>query len=218
MPLIQALHRAQIALGDRLGQVIHTTAADAQPLSLPSERQLGWTVKHRCALSPPLSERALYKKSCSKAGWPILACRACRSIGARRIPAVGRTPRRPVRSTAWSSRKVDADDAVWWIPPESARPMPAKPAVSSRGATCCANTMAREVVAGQRGKHPRWVFPAEHGEAHTRFNNHGFRKARERAAIPCRWHDLRHTFGERCAAVGCPGITARPCRGITSTM
>lgn len=37
-----------------------------------------------------------------------------------------------------------------------------------------------------------------------RFNKHGWRNARDRAGLMIRFHDLRHTFGGRAAAVGIP--------------
>lgn len=37
-----------------------------------------------------------------------------------------------------------------------------------------------------------------------RVNNHGWRTAIKAAGLPIRFHDLRHTFGERAADAGIP--------------
>ena len=64
------------------------------------------------------------------------------------------------------------------------------------------NHIARKVVEGERGKHPRIVFTYK-GERLNRVRNHAWKKARDRAGLPqVRVHDLRHTFGHRLRAVG----------------
>ena len=63
------------------------------------------------------------------------------------------------------------------------------------------NRIARGVLDSQRGKHPDFVFTYE-GHPLSRLNNHAFRKARQRAGLPVRVHDLRHTFGHRLRAAG----------------
>ena len=64
------------------------------------------------------------------------------------------------------------------------------------------NRIARNVVEGERGKHPRVVF-TYHGERLSRVRNHAWKKARDRAGLPqVRVHDLRHTFGHRLRTAG----------------
>lgn len=78
------------------------------------------------------------------------------------------------------------------------------------------NSVAKNVIEGQRGLHPHWVFPVE-GKPVARMLQRAWRQARSRAAI--RWHeakqepppngfasirvhDLKHTFGHRLEAAG----------------
>ncbi len=63
------------------------------------------------------------------------------------------------------------------------------------------NRIARGVLESQRGNHLDYVFTYD-GRPLTRLNNHAFRKARQRAGLPVRVHDLRHTFGHRLRAAG----------------
>ncbi len=64
------------------------------------------------------------------------------------------------------------------------------------------NRIARKVVEGERGKHPRFVFTYR-GERLTSVRNHAWKRARDRAGLPLvRVHDLRHTFGHRLRAAG----------------
>ena len=63
------------------------------------------------------------------------------------------------------------------------------------------NGIARGVLESQRGKHPDYVLTYD-GHPLKRLNNHAFRKARKRAGLPVRVHDLRHTFGHRLRAAG----------------
>ena len=56
------------------------------------------------------------------------------------------------------------------------------------------NSLAQDIVAKQKGKHPIYVFTYQ-GEPVSRCNNHAWRKALIRARIKdFRWHDLRHTW------------------------
>lgn len=74
------------------------------------------------------------------------------------------------------------------------------------------NSIARSIVEEQRGKDRRRVFTyrprvkegAEPKPARGtgKINNSAWKKARERAGVPCRVHDLRHTFTRRLRAAG----------------
>lgn len=94
--------------------------------------------------------------------------------------------------------------AVWWVPPEVRKGNSRKERSAQKGRDLICNAMARSILEGQRGNGDEYVFPGPGGGRMQRFNNHGFRNARERAGLPLRWHDLRHTFGERAAAAGVP--------------
>ncbi len=74
------------------------------------------------------------------------------------------------------------------------------------------NSVAREVIEAQRGKHDVWVFPYK-GNRVTRMYNSAWKSARKRAASKyegkapwgfrnVRVHDLKHTFGRRLRAAG----------------
>ncbi|MEM7704833.1 MAG: site-specific integrase [Pseudomonadota bacterium] len=64
------------------------------------------------------------------------------------------------------------------------------------------NTLAREVVEEQRGKHPEFVFTYQ-GRPTLKLLNSSWKSARIRAGLPdLRVHDLRHTFGHRLRAAG----------------
>ncbi len=63
------------------------------------------------------------------------------------------------------------------------------------------NNIARAVVERQRGKNPAWVFTYR-GSPTQHMLNQGWRKARERAGLLVRVHDLKHTFGRRLRAAG----------------
>ncbi|MBF0255062.1 MAG: tyrosine-type recombinase/integrase [Gammaproteobacteria bacterium] len=60
------------------------------------------------------------------------------------------------------------------------------------------------MIDGQRENCSEWVFPTTHGGRTERINNSGWRRARDRAGLNIRLHDLRHTFGGRAAAAGIP--------------
>lgn len=85
----------------------------------------------------------------------------------------------------WS--RIDLRRKVAWV---AGTQVKAKRAIGSP-----LNDQAMAVLATQKGKHPRWVFPNDEGEPYDRGNNHGFKAAQRRARIaPLRWHDLRHTW------------------------
>lgn len=94
--------------------------------------------------------------------------------------------------------------AVWWVPPEVRKGNARRERSEQEGRYLVCNAMERSMLDTQRGNGSEYVFPGPAGDRVGRFNNHGFRSARERAGLPIRWHDLRHTFGERAAAAGIP--------------
>lgn len=64
------------------------------------------------------------------------------------------------------------------------------------------NETVREVIEGERGKHPTHVFSFK-GRPLSRMLSTGWRRAREKAKLPeVRVHDLKHTFGRRLRAAG----------------
>ncbi|HHS3013012.1 site-specific integrase [Legionella pneumophila serogroup 1] len=64
------------------------------------------------------------------------------------------------------------------------------------------NETVREVIDGERGKHPTHVFSFK-GRPLSRMLSTGWRQAREKAKLPeVRVHDLKHTFGRRLRAAG----------------
>ncbi|WP_241533004.1 tyrosine-type recombinase/integrase [Legionella pneumophila] len=64
------------------------------------------------------------------------------------------------------------------------------------------NETVREVIEGERGKHPTHVFSFK-GRPLSRMLSTGWRQAREKAKLPeVRVHDLKHTFGRRLRAAG----------------
>lgn len=91
--------------------------------------------------------------------------------------------------------------AVWWIPPAVRKGSARKTARDQEGRYLVCNRMARSILESQ-SKKGHTVFPGPKGDPVERFNNTGFRNARKAANIPCRFHDLRHTFGARLAAAG----------------
>lgn len=94
--------------------------------------------------------------------------------------------------------------AVWWIPP-AVRKGSSKVAASDQdGRYLIANATARSVIEGQEGRHEELVFPSSRGNQILRWNNGPWRRALRKAGISCRFHDLRHTFGERMGAAGVP--------------
>ncbi|HFS5637765.1 TPA: tyrosine-type recombinase/integrase [Legionella pneumophila] len=64
------------------------------------------------------------------------------------------------------------------------------------------NETVREVIEGERGKHPTHVFSYK-GRPLSRMLSTGWRQAREKAKLAeVRVHDLKHTFGRRLRASG----------------
>lgn len=64
------------------------------------------------------------------------------------------------------------------------------------------NETVREVIEGERGKHPTHVFSFK-GRPLSRMLSTGWRQAREKAKLhEVRVHDLKHTFGRRLRAAG----------------
>lgn len=63
------------------------------------------------------------------------------------------------------------------------------------------NRVARAVLDSVCNEHPEYVFTYE-GERLARMNNSAWKRARRRAGLPVRVHDLRHTFGHRLRAAG----------------
>ncbi|HEN5573999.1 TPA: site-specific integrase [Legionella pneumophila] len=64
------------------------------------------------------------------------------------------------------------------------------------------NETVREVIEGERGKHPTHVFSYK-GRPLSRMLSTGWRQAREKAKLAeVRVHDLKHTFGRRLRAAG----------------
>ena len=79
-----------------------------------------------------------------------------------------------------------------------------KSASEHEGRYLVANRTARALIEKQRGNGCEWVFCGRSGRRLQRFNTTAWRKARGRAGLNVRWHDLRHTYGERLAAAGVP--------------
>jgi integrase len=95
--------------------------------------------------------------------------------------------------------------SVWWIPPEIRKASAKKTASQQDGRFMICNRAARTVIDRQRGQDSEWVFPSIKGEGGMyRVNNHGWKTAIKAAGLPIRFHDLRHTFGERAADAGIP--------------
>lgn len=94
--------------------------------------------------------------------------------------------------------------ACWWIPPDVRKANARRSTSQQEGRFLVANAMARSVIAAQ-SRAGDWVFPSpKTGEAMFRANNHGWRTACRAAGLELRFHDLRHTFGERLATAGVP--------------
>lgn len=83
--------------------------------------------------------------------------------------------------------RVDLQRRVAWVKGSMAK--------GKRAIGAPLNRDALAILEGQQGKDKRWVFPNEEGQPWNRANNHGFKAAQRRAAIPpLTWHDLRHTW------------------------
>ena len=96
------------------------------------------------------------------------------------------------------------DRSVWWIPPEIRKSSSKKKASEQDGRYLICNRSARVIIERQRGLDDEWVFPSPKGGNLYRVNNHGWRTACKAAGLAIRFHDLRHTFGERAADAGIP--------------
>jgi integrase len=94
--------------------------------------------------------------------------------------------------------------SVWWIPPIVRKGSAKSAASEQEGRYLIANATARSVIEGQKGTHKDLVFPGRHGRQVQRWNNSAWRLALKKARIVCRFHDLRHTFGERLGVAGVP--------------
>lgn len=93
---------------------------------------------------------------------------------------------------------------AWWIPPEIRKGSAKKTASQQEGRFIVCNRAARSVITHQ----PRtsaYVFQTIRGDGGMyRVNNHGWRSACKAVELPIRFHDLRHTFGQRAADAGIP--------------
>ncbi len=77
------------------------------------------------------------------------------------------------------------------------------------------NSAARRIVEERRGVHPEYIFSWK-GKRLSRISNTSWKKAKVRAGLPIRFHDLRHTFGHRLRAVGAPLEDRKALMGHTS--
>lgn len=85
------------------------------------------------------------------------------------------------------------------------------------------NSVARSIIEEQRGKHRKRVFtyrprgrkgePPKPARGTGKINNTAWKKARDRAGVPCRVHDLRHTFTRRLRAAGVSNETRKALLG-----
>jgi len=100
--------------------------------------------------------------------------------------------------------------SCWWIPPEIRKQSSRTKASERAGRFLVCNSAARSVIQAQAGQDAAWVFPSPEldkdgaSKGLYRINNHGWRTACKAAALPIRFHDLRHTFGMRTADAGIP--------------
>jgi integrase len=112
-----------------------------------------------------------------------------------------------IRLLTW--KQVDMARGVCWFEADEMK--------AGRTHTVPLNRPALLVLAAQKGKHKKWVFPVEGwrkdatGEwVHTveptgKVSNHAWRKACERAGVPwLRFHDLRHTWASWHVQAGTP--------------
>ncbi len=112
-----------------------------------------------------------------------------------------------ITTLRWDQQRDDQDLpewSIWWIPPEIRKGNSRKTPSQQNGRYLVANRAARIAIERQRGKSDEWVFPSPKGGALYRVNNHGWRTATSAAGLDIRFHDLRHTFGERAADAGIP--------------
>jgi integrase len=103
--------------------------------------------------------------------------------------------RRNVTHLEWS--QTDLKRRAAWIHPDQAK---------AKKAICVPlSPAAMDVLLGQRGKHPVWVFPYRSGPV-TQVATRAWREAVQKAGIEngFRWHDLRHTWASWHAQEGTP--------------
>jgi len=77
------------------------------------------------------------------------------------------------------------------------------------------NSVARRIVEERRGVHPEYLFSWK-GKRLSRISNSSWKKAKARAGLPIRFHDLRHTFGHKLRAVGATVEDRKALMGHTS--
>ncbi len=114
-----------------------------------------------------------------------------------------------IRLLTW--RQVDTARRLAWFEADETKP--------GRALSVPLNDEALRVLALQRGKHSRWVFPVPRWQRATsskpaqlvadsptgKVSNHAWSKARERAGLPwLRFHDLRHTWASWHVQAGTP--------------
>ncbi|WP_217884469.1 tyrosine-type recombinase/integrase [Thioflexithrix psekupsensis] len=77
------------------------------------------------------------------------------------------------------------------------------------------NSVAKQVIDEQRGKHPSHVFSFR-GKPLNRMNNTGWKVARAAAGLKVRVHDLKHTYGTRLRSAGVDEETRKELLGHRS--
>ncbi|WP_295456077.1 tyrosine-type recombinase/integrase [uncultured Thiodictyon sp.] len=120
-------------------------------------------------------------------------------------------------------RDVDglAPWSAWWVPPEIRKASSRLAPSEQQGRYLVAPRLGRAVIERAHTKQESdWVFPSPRGGALYRANNHGWRTACGEAELDIRFHDLRHTFGDRAADAGIPldivrSLLGHRHRGIT---
>lgn len=100
-----------------------------------------------------------------------------------------------VRGLRWA--KVDLDRGSAWVDASEAK--------GKRAIPVPLNAEALQVLEGQRGKHPEWVFTFRGQPIQFKTGTKAWRAALKRAGIEnFRWHDLRHTWASWHAQGGTP--------------
>lgn len=94
--------------------------------------------------------------------------------------------------------------AAWWIPPAIRKGSARSRTSDQEGRYLVANRTARNVIDAQRANGSPLVFPGPAGQEVLRWNNTGWRTALRNAGLSLRFHDLRHTYGERLGAARVP--------------
>lgn len=93
----------------------------------------------------------------------------------------------------WEKKVPELDTTVFIIP--------AKYHKNKQERLVILNDIAKKVIEEVRGEHPVYVFTYE-GQPIKRMLNSAWTKARKRASLKVRAHDLKHTFGRRLRAAG----------------